>query len=116
MDFWERMRTALDKGLAKSKDLMGKARDTAQDLGERGVLRYEIMQLEDQAEKLTGKLGAATYEALVVREEPHVAKDSEGIRELIGEIDSVQTRIAEKEAALELAKRKQNGTDLLDNT
>ncbi len=115
MDFWERMSTAFDRGLDKSKDLLGKARDRAQDMGERGVLRYEIMQLEDQAEKLVAKLGAVTYELLVTEGNDSISRESEGIQELIQEIDGVQTRIREKESSLELAKRKQNDADSLDN-
>ena len=62
MDFWDRIKTTIDKGLEGSRDVLGRARDKAQDLGERGVLRVEILQLENQAEKLVGKLGALAYE------------------------------------------------------
>jgi hypothetical protein len=109
MDFWDRVKTTIDKGLEGSRDLLGKARDKAQDLGERGVLRVEIIQLENQAEKLVSKLGAVAYEALVVEKEDHVSSDSVGVPELIGEINEVHARIKEKEALLELAKRKESG-------
>lgn len=118
MEFWERMRNAFDRGLEKSKDLLGRARDTAQDLGERGVLRYEIMQLENQAETIVGKLGAACYEPLANDES--VNRSSAGVSDLIDQIDAIQTRIKEKEAALELLKRSggkgsEEDRDLLDN-
>lgn len=108
MDFWDRVKSTLDKGLEGSRDLLSKARDRAQDLGERGVLRVEIMQLENQTEKLVGKLGTVTYESLIVEKQDHVTKDTEGVRELIDEINDVHARIKEKEAALELAKRQQS--------
>ena len=103
MDFWDRMKDAMEKGLDGSRDLLGKAKDRAQDLGERGVLRLEIMQLENQAEKLIGKLGTRTYEALVTEQRLQVDRDTQGVAELIGEIDEVRERIREKEAALEIA-------------
>ncbi|MFW6312587.1 MAG: hypothetical protein ACOC2N_01720 [Spirochaetota bacterium] len=109
MDFWDRMRNAMDKGLEGSKDLFGKARDRAQDLGERGVLRLEIMQLENQAEKLIGKLGTRTYEALVTESRPQIDKQTDGIAGLISEIDEVRARIREKEAALAIAVRNESG-------
>ena len=109
MDFWDRVKTTIDKGLEGSRDMLGRARDTAQDLGERGVLRVEILQLENQAEKLVGKLGAVAFEALVVEKQDQLTKDGAGVPELIDEINDVQARIKEKERLLELAKRKESG-------
>jgi len=109
MEFWDRVKTTIDKGLEGSRDVLGRARDKAQDLGERGVLRVEILQLENQAEKLVGKLGAVAYEVLVVDGQNELTKDSVGVRNLIDEINDVQVRIKEKEGLLELAKRKESG-------
>jgi hypothetical protein len=103
MDFWDRMKNAMDKGLEGSRELLNRAKEGAQDLGERGVLRLEIMQLETQAEKLIGKLGARAYEALVSEQRIQVDKQTEGISELIEQIDGLRATIREKEAALELA-------------
>ncbi len=109
MDFWDRMKVAMEKGLDGSRELLSKAKDRAQDLGERGVLRLEVMQLENQAEKLIGKLGTRTYEALVTEKRLQVDRDTEGVAELIGEIDHVRDRIREKEAALEIATSRETG-------
>lgn len=111
MDFWDRMKNAMDKGLEGSRDLFGRAKDRAQDLGERGVLRLEIMQLENQAEKLIAKLGTRTYEALVSEQRMQVDKDTEGVSELIEQIDDVRAKIREKEAALEIAMRREAGDE-----
>lgn len=109
MDFWDRMKNTLEKGLEGSRDLLTKAKDRAQDLGERGVLRLEIMQLENQAEKLIAKLGTRAYEALVTEQRLQIDKQTEGVAELIEQIDEVHQKIREKEAALELAMRKEAG-------
>jgi hypothetical protein len=103
------MKNAMDKGLDGSRELLGKAKDRAQDLGERGVLRFEIMQLENQAEKLIGKLGARAYEALVTESQSQIDRETEGIAQFISEIDDLRTKIREKEAALELATRNESG-------
>ena len=113
MDFWDRVKTTIDKGLDSSREVLGRARDTAQDLGERGVLRVEIMQLENQAEKLVGKLGAVAFETLVVEKQDQLTTDAGGVQELIDEINDVQGRIKEKERLLELAKRKESGAQSL---
>jgi hypothetical protein len=109
MDFWDRVKTAMDKGLEGSRDLLSKAKDRTQELGERGVLRVEIMQLESQAEKLLGQLGTRTYEALVKEGHDQISTSTAGISEIIAKIDEIQSQITEKEAALELAKRKESG-------
>lgn len=109
MDFWDRMKNTMEKGLEGSRDLLGRAKDRAQDLGERGVLRLEIMQLENQAEKLIGKLGTRAYEALVTEQRAQIDKETEGVGELIAEIDDARQKIREKEAALEIAMRKEEG-------
>lgn len=109
MDFWDRMKNAMEKGLEGSRELLGKAKDRAQDLGERGVLRLEIMQLENQAEKLIGQLGTRTYEALVTEQRLRIDKQTEGIAELIAQIDEIHERVREKEAALEIAMRREGG-------
>ena len=110
MDFWDRMKNALEKGLDGSRELLSKAKDRAQDLGERGVIRFEILQLENQAEKLIGKLGARAYEALITEKREHIDTSTEGISELIKEIDAIRASIREKEAAIELAKRQESET------
>ena len=109
MDFWERMKNAMEKGLEGSKELLAKAKERTQELGERGVLRLEILQLENQAEKLTGKLGARVYEALVKERRMQVDRDTEGVSQLMTDIEGIHARIGEKEAALELAMRREGG-------
>ena len=108
MDFWERMKVTMEKGLDGSRELLSKAKDRAQDLGERGVLRLEIVQLENQAEKLIGKLGARTYEALVKENRLQVDRETEGVAALIAEIDEVHDRIRDKEEAIERVVRRED--------
>ena len=101
MDFWERFRTTIDKGVESSRGVLGKAQDRARDLGEKGVLRFEIMQLESRAEKLTTKLGARAFEVLVKEGQNTVSRKTSGVREVIDELAELEARIKEKEEALE---------------
>jgi len=110
MEFWDRVKSAIDKGVEGSRDLLGRARDRAQDLGERGVLRVEIVQLENQAEKLVGQLGAVAYESFIVEKKVQLASDDPAVKEVLDQINDVKTKITEKEGQLELARRKE-GTD-----
>jgi len=109
MDFTERMKQVFDRGLESSRDLFSKARDKAQDLGEKGVLKFEIMQLESQAEKLMAKLGNRVYEALTQEGVDSVTTNTSGVHDLIAEIDQVENRVREKEQ--KLAQQKHDDGD-----
>jgi hypothetical protein len=100
MELWDRLSNALDKGFQSSKELFEKAGDRARDLGERGVVRFEIMQLESQVEKLIGKLGARAYELFIKEGKASVTKSSAGVKDLLEQIAGLEARITEKESAL----------------
>lgn len=100
MELWDRLSNALDKGFQSSKELFEKAGDRARDLGERGVVRFEIMQLESQVEKLIGKLGARAYELFIKEGKSSVTKSSAGVKDLLEQIAGLEARITEKESAL----------------
>jgi hypothetical protein len=63
-------------------------------------LKFEILQLENQAEKLFSKLGSVTYRILQESDDREVSKQSPEVREIIDEIDTVRKRISEKEESL----------------
>ncbi|MGM0675208.1 MAG: hypothetical protein ACQETQ_10970 [Spirochaetota bacterium] len=100
MEFWERFRDTIDKGVESSRGALGKAQERARGLGEKGVLKFEVMQLESRVEKLTTKLGARTFEILVKEGQNTVSKKTGGVKELIEELEELETRIKEKEEAL----------------
>ena len=104
MTFIDRMKELLDQGVSASKEFAVKAGAKAQDLGERGVLMLEIRQLEGQAQKLIGRLGAETYQAFTERKEKKLSADSDPIKDLLSEIAKVRESIETKEAELESRK------------
>ena len=106
MTFSERMRDLLDQGVAASKDLAAKAGAKAQDLGERGVLMVEIRQLESQAQKLIGRLGAEAYQTFMERGEETLSKESAPVKALLSEISTARESIEQKEAELKSRKGK----------
>ena len=98
MTFSERMKSIVDQGIKTSKDLVKQAGDKAQQWGELGVLKMEIIQLRSQAEKLTTRLGAEVYETLVEKGQKTVGRDSPAIRETVERIAELEKQIGEKEA------------------
>jgi len=97
MGFLDKLQETIDQGLKNSKELFGKAKVKAKDLGEIGVLRFEIKQLESQAEKLIAKLGSTAYEVLTAEEDTVVTVDTPGIKEILAAIAGVRSEIEAKE-------------------
>lgn len=123
MTFGERMKEALDQGLAVSKDIAAKAGEKAQewgekgykaskdfinkagakaqDMGERGVLMLEIKQLEGRAQKLLARLGAEVYSRLAEQGDTAVSAGDEAVKSLLADIVSVKESIEKREADLQ---------------
>ena len=113
MTFSERMKQLVDQGISASKELARQAGDKAQEWGEKGVLKLEVVQLRNQAEKLTARLGAEVYEVLVEKGQKSVGKDSPAVRETIDNIEALRAQIDEKEQAFKKAGGKEE--DLSSN-
>jgi hypothetical protein len=104
MAFIDRMRELLDQGVAVSKDFAVKAGAKAQDLGKKGVLMIEIKQLESQAQKLIGRLGAEAYNTFVERGEETISRTSTPVETILSEIAKARESIEKKEAELKAQK------------
>ncbi len=100
MDFVGKLQKSLSQGLASSRELYGKAKERAKDLGEKGLLRYELMQLQKEAESLLGELGGRVYDALARKGQSGVSLATPGIKETVAEIERIHDQIEKKEADL----------------
>ena len=110
MDFWQRMRGALEQGVDTSKDLFGKAKDRAQDLSRTGILRFELMQLEDQLQKQLAKLGHTTYD-LLVEEGEQVTVDHDEVRRIVDEVRRLRESIRSKEDEIARVKHEEGESE-----
>jgi hypothetical protein len=97
MKFSERMQDIINKGVAASKDLLGKAGEKAKELGAMGMLRIEILQLQSHAEKLIAKLGNEVYMALVDKDQTSVGRDAAPFAGILKEIEELREKIEKKE-------------------
>jgi hypothetical protein len=89
------MEQVVNQGLESSREVLGKAKEKAKDLGEKGLLHYEINQIERQAEKKFGQLGVAVYEKLVLKDQATVSRDA--VKELLDEIQEMKNRLEKLE-------------------
>ncbi|MCL2266506.1 MAG: hypothetical protein FWC17_01910 [Treponema sp.] len=97
MTFSERMKAMLEQGLTASKEFAVKAGAKAQDLGERGILMWDIKQLENQAQKLLTRLGNETYIIFADKGQTVVDRETIEIRSLLDELGVIKDQIEKKE-------------------
>ncbi|MCL2801789.1 MAG: hypothetical protein FWD28_08540 [Treponema sp.] len=100
MTFSERMKDLLDQGWDATKEFAMKAGAKAQDLGERGMLMWDIKQLENQAQKNIAKLGNEVYTAFTDKDMPVVERNSEEIKTILDELAGIKEQIEKKEFEL----------------
>ena len=100
MNLWNRIEKAVGQGLDASREVLDKAREGAKDLSEKGVLKFDVMQLERQSMKVLSRLGQEVYDAFGVRNQTSVSRDTVGVKELVAELGDIERRIEEKESAL----------------
>ena len=116
MNLWNRIEKVLEQGLETSRAVVDKARsgakelgEGAKDLGEIGVLKFEVLQLERRSAKVLSKLGHEVYEAFGDRGQLTIAKDADGVKELLGELQDIERSINEKEQAMVEVRKNDQG-------
>jgi len=97
MTFSEKIKNIVNTGLDTSKDILSKAGEKAQQWGEMGVLKVEIVQLRGQAEKMTARLGAEVYEVLVEKGQKTVSRETPSVRDILDKIAELEKNVEEKE-------------------
>ena len=100
MDFFERMKQVMGQGVETTRKGMEQAADKARELGEKGVLKYEIMRLEKEVERKFALLGSNVYRVLSDKGQSTISQGTPDVKELLGEIRDLQGRIEDKEKAL----------------
>jgi len=100
MTFSERMKDLLDQGWTASKEFAIKAGAKAQDLGERGLLMWDIKQLENQAQKLLSRLGNEAYIAFTDKDKATIDREAVEFRTILDELANIREQIEKKEYEL----------------
>lgn len=98
---WRGFERAVNQGLKGSRDALDRARSKARELGERGALRLDLLQLERQRVRLLEELGSLIHDRLGAQGQATVSRGTPGVKDLMMQIDDVAGRCAAKRAALE---------------
>jgi hypothetical protein len=100
MGFFERSKKLISEGMMSTKEVLEKTKEKTKELGEMGVLKFAIKQLESQAEKRFAEIGRHVYEVLVKEGQQTISKGTAEIKKLLQEIEELERTIDEKEKAL----------------
>jgi hypothetical protein len=100
MGFFERSKKLISEGMMSTKEVLEKAKEKSKELGGKGVIKFEIMQLEKQAEKRFAKIGRHVYEVLVKEGQQSISKGTTEIKRLLQEVEELESTIDKKEKAL----------------
>ena len=93
MSFWSRSKELLNKGAVSTKEILEKAGEKGRELGEKGVARFTIGQLERQAENRFAQIGRHVYEVLVKEGQQTVSKGTSEIKKLQQEVEKIELEI-----------------------
>lgn len=103
-NFSQQVKDYLDKGISASKEAIGKAGVVVQELGELGVLRYELEKLISQQKKKLRELGAETYKAFSQEKNEQISASQPPFDAILAELEKLEQdikkhrqNIAEKE-------------------
>ena len=108
MGFQDKFKQTVSRGLDRSRSLFSSAKDKAKELGDVGILRFEIHQLEEKIKKQEQLLGHDVYELLVLEGKQNLTKRSAGIKESITALEDLQTQLTGKRVALEDVEAREN--------
>lgn len=97
MDFFERMKDYLDRGMDASKDALSKAGNVIQDLGDKGVHRIELMQLEHKCKNEFASLGMQLYTLFRLQGRSSIDSEDPAINRIIEHIDSLRAEIEKRQ-------------------
>jgi len=100
MTFSERMKELLEQSWDATKEFAIKAGAKAQDLGERGLLMWDIKQLENKAQKQIARLGNEAYITFTDKDQAVLARETAEIKVILDELANIKDQIEKKEFEL----------------
>lgn len=101
MDFVEKAKELFGKGAKASKEAMTKAGSAIQDFSDKSVVKLEIKQLENKMKAYYTDLGKLASDSFLASPEKTFSMDSDGVSEIMKEINNCRDEIQKRQKALE---------------
>lgn len=104
MNLSEKLKTMLAQGVDLTREAAEKAGSVAKELGEKGVVQFEIFKLKAQAQQVACQLGLEVYAALMERGQASLTRESPEIAAILKRLNSLNSDIDGREAELSAKK------------
>lgn len=98
MDFFDKMKDFMDKGIEVSKEALIKAGSKVQDLGDKSVTKIETVQLEHKLEKEFSLLGLQVWDVLCQQNESSIQVSDARISGIVEEISRLKKELDKRSA------------------
>jgi len=106
MSVWDNLKNKLDTGLEGSKKVFSAAKEKAQDLGEKGVVKVELTQLRSKKDHLYKEVGAKVHLLLGIEGRGSVSLKTAELKPLFEELTELEESIQQKEILLQKEEEK----------
>lgn len=97
---WRGVERAVNQSLRGSRGALDRARSKALELGERGALRLDLLQLERQRARLLEELGVLVYDRFGIQGQARVSRGTRGVKNLMVQLDDLSDQCIAKRDAL----------------
>lgn len=101
MDFIDKMKGYVDKGVSVSKEAFGKAGGAVQNFSDKSVVRIEIKQLETKRKVQLDSLGEKVYALFGKGKCTEISADMPDISPLLADLKKIDRDISKRKKALE---------------
>jgi hypothetical protein len=96
MDFFDKMKDFMDKGIEVSKEAILKAGSKVQDIGDKSVTKIEAIQLQHKLEREFSLLGLQVWDVLCRQNEGSVAPGDSRISGILSEISRLKDELEKR--------------------
>ena len=93
-----------DKGLAATKEALGKAGKAASKFGDESVLKIEIQQFKSQIKKDKAALGELAFKVFTEDNAESLAKNDENVAKILESIKNAEEEIKSREEKLAVSR------------
>ncbi len=100
MGLFDRFRDGLGQGLDSSKQLLQTAKEKTQELEEVTILKLDLKRLDSRINSLIRDLGLKVYSAFIEEGRQSLSTKSQGVKEILQELEALQALREDKEAKL----------------
>jgi hypothetical protein len=110
MGFSEQMKEIMQKSFESTKSFLAKAAEKAKEVGEKGIIRYELNELEKEAENKFALIGSEVYSLLIEKKQHTISKNTPEIKDVLEELKKLEELMLKKQAELDVIDKDERPT------